>query len=720
MRRGGRLRPAVLVGALLGWATAVWADGGRQLTVDAGPDQVVTLAQGAMLDGRTEATELVTVRWSVVSAPGSVEFSDEVAEDTRATFAVAGRYVLRLNASDGMNALGDDVTISVVGAGVPTAGVPTAADANVPPTVSAGADQTIGQTESAQLDASVVDDGRPGWTTTAWSLVGGPGTVTIPNPSALKTSARFAARGTYVLRITATDGAATVSDDVSVTVTTANARPRVSAGASGSVSLPSAAVVAGTASDDGVPESPGILSLGWSVVSGPGAATFQSPTTATTEVRFAVGGTYVLRLSASDGALTAHDDVTLVVAPPPASDRLLSAYGFDEGAGTTIPDRSGHELALTRHGATWVPSTRQGGAMAFDGVDDRVQGPPLTLPGTFTIMTWLLNPSAMPFETLVTVGTGRALKVVSEEIAFGTPEGDISFGRHAAGPGWHHVAVTSDGASLRAFVDGAPVGPPRPAILAAFTGPLQFGAWPLGAQVDFLGGALDDVRLYGRALSQAEIARDMATPIGAVDRVPDTDPPGVQLESPAEDATLSDVVTIAASATDDVGVSAVSFRVDGVVIGSAVTAPPYWVTWDTRSTTNDTHTITVEAGDTSGNVTRSTPVKVRVVNPRPPAANRPPTVSAGGDLSVVLPGPALLDGTVTDDGLPASPGAVTVTWQAVSGPGTPVFEQATEARTLTRFPVPGTYVLKLTVTDGALSATDEVTVTVTPRGPFQR
>ena len=450
---------------------------------------MVRLPAIAVLDGSVTSAALVTVRWTVVSGPAPVEFRDATAQDTEVALAVAGTYVLRLNASDGVLAAGDEVTIVV-------------AAVNPPPIVVAGADQTIAIADAAALDGKVFGDRRSQLSTT-WSLVSGPGTVTMLDAGAIRTSAKFGAAGTYVLRLTASDGVATVSDDVTVTVTTVNARPRVSAGPDQSVTQPSAAVLNGTASDGGDAVPPALV-LGWSVVNGPGAATFETPSTALTVVRFAVGGTYVLRLTASDGVLQAHDDVAVVVAPPPAGTGLMAAYGFDEGAGTTIPDRSGQEATLTRHGATWVASGRHSGAMAFDGVNDRLDGSAITLPAGFTMMAWMLNPSAMPFETLVAVGTGRALKVLSQEISFTTPGGDVAFGRAGTPEVWHHVAVTSDGATVRAYLDGAPLGRPHPIKLEPFTGPLQLGAWPLGAPVDFLGGWLDDVRIYSRALSQAE------------------------------------------------------------------------------------------------------------------------------------------------------------------------------------------------------------------------
>ena len=63
------------------------------------------------------------------------------------------------------------------------------------------------------------------------------------------------------------------------------------------------------------------------------------------------------------------------------------------------------------------------------------------------------------------------------------------------------------------------------------------------------------------------------------------------------------------------------------------------------------------------------------------------------------------------------PGSLTSTWSRVSGPGTVTFANASAADTTATFSAPGTYVLRLTATDGALTAQDEVTVTVNPATP---
>ena len=97
-------------------------------------------------------------------------------------------------------------------------------------------------------------------------------------------------------------------------------------------------------------------------------------------------------------------------------------------------------------------------------------------------------------------------------------------------------------------------------------------------------------------------------------------------------------------------------------------------------------------------------------------ANQPPGVDAGPDREVTLPAAASLDGTVTDDGLPSPPGAVTTTWSQVSGPGTVTFADPNAVDTTASFSGAGTYVLRLSADDGALVASDTVTVTVTSAG----
>lgn len=89
---------------------------------------------------------------------------------------------------------------------------------NTPPTVSAGDDRTVSRVATITHEGSASDDGRPNPLTTTWSKVSGSGTVTFGSPNNTTTTIVFPATGTYVLRLTATDGQYTVSDDVTFTV----------------------------------------------------------------------------------------------------------------------------------------------------------------------------------------------------------------------------------------------------------------------------------------------------------------------------------------------------------------------------------------------------------------------------------------------------------------------------------------------------------------------
>jgi PA14 domain/K319L-like, PKD domain len=222
--------------------------------------------------------------------------------------------------------------------------------ANQPPTVDAGADKTITLPSTAALNGIARDDGLPGPAlTTTWSKISGRedsagGTVTFSNPNAPVTTATFGADGIYVLRLTVSDGAVTVSDDVTVVVNPVppNTAPVVNAGADQTITLPSSATLSGSATDDGLPSPPAQLTRTWTKVSGPGTVTFANPSAASTTATFSAAGTYVLRLTASDSVLSSFDELTVTVNAAPANG-LTAKYYKDPGNGTHFAT-----LVLTR------------------------------------------------------------------------------------------------------------------------------------------------------------------------------------------------------------------------------------------------------------------------------------------------------------------------------------------------------------------------------------
>jgi VWFA-related protein len=162
--------------------------------------------------------------------------------------------------------------------------------------------------------------------------------VTFGNPNVLNTTASFSAAGTYKLRLTANDGMAVASDNVTITVTggvvpVPNQPPAVNAGPDQSVTIPAAATLDGTVTDDGLPDPPGAVTTTWKQVSGPGTVTFANPNAVDTTASFSAAGTYELSLTANDGGVVASDTVivTVTAAPTPTPNISLSPSQTDFG-----------------------------------------------------------------------------------------------------------------------------------------------------------------------------------------------------------------------------------------------------------------------------------------------------------------------------------------------------------------------------------------------------
>jgi hypothetical protein len=218
---------------------------------------------------------------------------------------------------------------------------------NQAPEVNAGPGQTITLPNGSVLSGTVTDDGLPvgGTVTTTWSKLSGPGSVTFNDIHALSTLATFSLPGSYTLRLTATDTELTSTDDVVLTVNpqvATNQPPVVGAGPDQTITLPSGANLTGSATDDGLPT--GALTTAWSVVNGPGAVTFTNPTALTTSAAFSVAGTYTLRFTASDSALSSGDDVIIIVQAAPVVNK---APEVTAGANQTITLPAGATLSGT-------------------------------------------------------------------------------------------------------------------------------------------------------------------------------------------------------------------------------------------------------------------------------------------------------------------------------------------------------------------------------------
>jgi hypothetical protein len=190
--------------------------------------------------------------------------------------------------------------------------------------------------------------------------------------------------------------------------------------------------------------------------------------------------------------------------------------------------------------------------------------------------TWSTAPAPPPF------GSGQAFK-----------HGAGLFGAHDASSTWLFV-VNTDAANsiLYSRYDGT-----------AWT---QWAAVPgtdSGTHVRrFISGApVVAAGQIGLIWTEGSNPYDVFTTSLALTTAVDVTPPDVSLIQPADGSTVFGEITIKANATDDRGVSSVQFKLDGANLGQPQIAPPYQLTWNSRTVGNGTHEIAATATDAAGN-----------------------------------------------------------------------------------------------------------------------
>jgi hypothetical protein len=215
---------------------------------------------------------------------------------------------------------------------------------------------------------------------------------------------------------------------------------------------------------------------------------------------------------------------------------LVAAYAFNELSGGGAADSSGtgnHGTLL--NGATFALG-RAGNAVNLDGVNDYVNiGNPASLQinGSLTISAWI-NSSAYPVDDAAVVSkrgnsaAGYQLDTTvdrgSRTIGFkltGTAGVKMNrYGSTALLPNqWYHIAGVYNGAAqtMNVYLNGQLN---NGVLVGAVTATQQNSG--LGVVIGrksgdtgfAFAGKIDDVRIYNRALSQAEIQADMNTPLG--------------------------------------------------------------------------------------------------------------------------------------------------------------------------------------------------------------
>lgn len=198
---------------------------------------------------------------------------------------------------------------------------------------------------------------------------------------------------------------------------------------------------------------------------------------------------------------------------------LLAHLPLDLLSGDESPDVAGDHAASCETGSCPLTATGQiDGALELDGIDDgmTLAGSGGISPAAGTVAVWLYLPAVPPAGESMTVvgkafGTGLEnsyeLYVDDGGIPiFYTTAAEIVAPSPVPEAAWVHLAATWTATTLRLFVDGEPAG--SAAGTPTFDGnPVLLGMDRNdGAEDSFLEGRLDEVRIYDRALDEAEIA----------------------------------------------------------------------------------------------------------------------------------------------------------------------------------------------------------------------
>lgn len=471
--------------------TAIFtAVGNQPPQAEAGLDQVIALSitNAAILegtftdDGLPEGAD-VALEWSQMDGPGPVLFDDATRGDTAARFSDAGLYTLKLNATDG-EFTGDDSMQVLVRLEPDT----------TPPSVPSGLQSVSVTASSVGLGWNASSDatGVTGYRVYRDAVMAGEVTETTFVDTGLSPLT------TYDYSVSARDLAGNES----------SASPVLSVSTGESVPVYSVTVQ----------NEPG--TGGYTVLS-PAGGTYEEGSVVTIT---AVPGDGYTFAGWSDGATGSVNPITITV----NADISITASFDEESANTPYEPREGPVLWMPfegdyadqsgcgNHAAAVNPPTfvAAGGAdgsgcYEFDGIDDRLFISDADLShdfpckngstnGLLTIALWV-NAEQYRGDLVCKWSGSLALWLPSNGSIKEHVSNTVSAQLLPTNT-WQHIAMTSDGSHTRIYLMGQQVAQQAHAGFSP-----SGSSFTVGNTSDRFKGRIDDLRVYNRALSAAEI-----------------------------------------------------------------------------------------------------------------------------------------------------------------------------------------------------------------------
>ncbi|MBI4127699.1 MAG: DUF2341 domain-containing protein, partial [Parcubacteria group bacterium] len=215
---------------------------------------------------------------------------------------------------------------------------------------------------------------------------------------------------------------------------------------------------------------------------------------------------------AASTALT--DYQTLITNPVYNETGLVGSWHLNEGSGTSAKDSSGqlNDGTLT-NGPTWTTG-KYGNGLSFDGVNDYVGMGAISnsfISSRFTISGWFKSNATAGGEIFkmqanAQSDTGMYVNDAARKMGCNAwPSAGINSITSVTDNSWHFGTCVYDGANLTLYVDGVR----ENSSSISTPGTSASAGWNIGrhnAGTSFFNGSIDDVRIYNRALSAAEVS----------------------------------------------------------------------------------------------------------------------------------------------------------------------------------------------------------------------